>query len=350
MFIVVYSRGSLYIVASSTSNHPVNRLFNILLVSYLCLLLLITAFDACGPDVWWFTGANLYAPQGMWAVPAFLLAPFALRARRRAMVALAVGLLWVIGPMSGFNIPLKAAHAEAKDATIRVLTYNVKWAYRDSSAEAADIARFNPDVIQFQDSGGVMNSAIGEALVGYHVEVSGQFIVASKLPLAPLQDDNISFAGSRHHVCRGAIKVGKQWVALYDVHLLSPREGLIGIRHHSIQPMIDNIGARLEESRRLADYVSAETGPVIVTGDFNAPVQSKVCRYMFNSGLSDAFLNSGFGYGYTYGAFTKAQSSYVRIDHIFYNDRIGAKRCWVGNRVGSDHCPVIADIIVKSAL
>jgi endonuclease/exonuclease/phosphatase (EEP) superfamily protein YafD len=160
---------------------------------------------------------------------------------------------------------------------------------------------------------------------------------------------DISYAGSSHHVTRTAVKVGKTWVALYDAHLLSPRVGLHGVRHRDFEALAANDDARYFESTRLAGYIRQERGPVLLTGDLNAPVQSLVCRNLFAAGLRDAFCDAGLGYGYSYGQFTKARFPYVRIDHIMFNKRLAAVNCRVGNAVGSDHSPVVADIVVLDA-
>ncbi len=108
--------------------------------------------------------------------------------------------------------------------------------------------------------------------------------------------------------------------------------------------MEGNAEQRLFEAGRLADYVAVEPGPTLVTGDLNAPVQSLVCRRLFGAGLRDAFTQAGFGYGYTYGGYTRVRRPYVRIDHILASRQWQVRHCWVGNAAGSDHCPVIADL------
>ena len=96
----------------------------------------------------------------------------------------------------------------------------------------------------------------------------------------------------------------------------------------------------------LAGVLRQETGPTILTGDLNAPVQSLVCRRLFSAGLRDAFSEAGIGYGYTYGRYTKIGRPYVRIDYILVSRHWQIQRCWGGNSKGSNHCPVIADLVL----
>ena len=179
------------------------------------------------------------------------------------------------------------------------------------------------------------------------MRVDGQYLVASRLPLPALEGRDISYPGSTpHHCVRYVLRVGGAEVAVYNVHLLSPRDGLMSVRHRQIKGMEGNAEQRLFEAKRLADYVQAEPGPTLVTGDLNAPIQSLVCRCLFAAGLRDAFTESGLGYGYTYGGYTRIRHPYVRIDHVLASKTWQIPHCWVGNEVGSEHCPVIADLVL----
>ena len=317
-------------------------------LAFLLALLVLSLTNAVGPEGWWLGSFNLYLPQWLWALPAAALVPLTWAlARRLAWVPLAA-LVWVLGPVMGlcwhWGWPAPPGSSTAEPGRLRVMTYNVKGGYRDADAIARDIAAFQPDLIQMQDSGSVTQGAIGQALVGWNVRVDGQYVVASRLPLPPLESRDISFPGSQHHCVRYTLQVGGAEVVVYNVHLLSPRGGLISVRHRQTGGMEGNAEERLFEAGRLGDYVGAETEPTLVTGDLNAPVQSLVCRRLFGAGLRDAFSEAGYGYGYTYGGYTRLRQPYVRIDHVLASRQWQVQHCWVGNSVGSDHCPVIADL------
>jgi endonuclease/exonuclease/phosphatase (EEP) superfamily protein YafD len=138
-------------------------------------------------------------------------------------------------------------------------------------------------------------------------------------------------------------------VTLYNVHLLSPRIGIVSVRHLHVSPIKQNTADRLYEVKRLTDSLRQEEGPLILTGDLNAPVQSLVCRQLFDLGLRDAFSEAGQGYGYTYGQYTRLGYPYVRIDHIMVNAPWQVQACWIGNSTGSDHIPVIADLFLPAS-
>lgn len=327
----------------------------LLQAAYLLALWTLAFFNAQGAEGWWLGSLNLYLPQWVWALPGGIILLLTLGfARRWAWVPLGA-LLWVFGPLMGlcWHWGLPAAPDAAPGSTagtrLRVMTYNVKGGSRDAAAIVRDIQAFHPDLIQMQDSYGVMNGAVGQALAGWNVRADGQYLVASPGPFSELESRDLSFAGSQHHCVRYRLRVGSTDVTVYDVHLLSPREGLVSARHRRVGGLMENAGDRLQEAGRLAEYVQAEPGPTLLTGDLNAPTQSLVCRRLSEAGLRDAFSEAGYGYGYTYGGYTRVGSPYVRIDHIMASPVWRIERCWVGNAAGSDHCPVIADLVLPAA-
>ena len=317
---------------------------SLLTIPYVLVLLILTVMNLIGPERWWFTSFNLYMPQWVYALPAvplFLL--FLFGAWRWAWAPVALG-LWALGPLMGLQwhpIPPVTPPGSVK---IRVMTYNVKWGMRNGSELAAEIRRWNPDIIQMQDSTSVLKSDVGVALSGWNIRTSGQYIIASRLPLSEPERVEIGWPGSSHHATRVQVRVGDIDVALFNVHLLSPRFGLISVRRRDLDAMITNAEHRLHEADKLVGAIARERGPVILTGDLNAPNQSLVCRTFFAANLEDSFSAVGNGYGYTYGRFTKIQHSYVRIDHILFNNRFIALTSDVGTEEASDHAPVIADL------
>ncbi len=317
-------------------------------LAFLLALLALWLTDAAGPERWWPGSFNLYLPQWLWALPAAVLVPLTWALARRLTWVPLAALVWVLGPVMGlcwhWGWPASPGDPPAGPGHLRVMTYNVKGGSRDAGAVARDIAAFKPGLIQMQDADGVMGGVVGKALAGWNVHVDDQYLVASRLPLSAVEVRDISSPGSQSHCLRSVLRVGGAAVAVYNVHLLSPRTGLLSVRHRQAGGMQENAQQRLSEAGRLADYVGAETGPTLVTGDLNAPVQSLACRRLFGAGLRDAFSEAGFGYGYTYGGYTRVRAPYTRIDHILAGRRWRVERCWVGNAVGSDHCPVIADL------
>lgn len=315
---------------------------------YVALVLTLLISNAVGPENWWLGSLNLYLPQWLWAIPGVLLLPLTLALARKWVWLPLAALLCVLGPIMGFcwDHLLPGTAPRLAGTRLRVMTYNVKWDSRNEAAIRDDIRKYHPDVLQLQDSTGVMRGALGRDLAGWNVRISDQYIIASRLPLPEIEWRDISFPGSLRHCVRCTIPLGTRSVTIYNVHLLSPRTGLVSVRHRVVGGLVWNADSRLLESNTLADYLRREPGPTLLTGDLNAPMQSLVCRHLCEAGLRDAFSEAGTGYGYSYGSYTRVGRPYVRIDHIMASRQWQVQHCWVGNSLGSDHCPVIADLVL----
>ncbi|MDR3707831.1 MAG: endonuclease/exonuclease/phosphatase family protein [Capsulimonadaceae bacterium] len=317
-------------------------------VLWIAVLLVIGISNAYGPETWWFGAANLYFPQIVYALPAVVILPaYAIWSRRWLLLPIAA-LLYTLGPLMGFTWsfprdPLPAPH-------IRVMTYNAKWGMHGADGVAEEIRKANPDIVQFQDSSNLMCSTyVASALAGYNVRTDGQYIVASKFPISKIQRVDISFKGREFYATRVWVRMGGTGFALYDVHLFSPRSGLVGFRKQDIEPIIVNTRDRVFQAQRLAYAMALDRGPAIVTGDLNSPVQGLACRYPMSAGYRDAFEEAGRGYGYSYGQYTKVGQPYVRIDHILVSRHWTVVRCWTGGIESSEHIPVCAVIALTRA-
>jgi endonuclease/exonuclease/phosphatase (EEP) superfamily protein YafD len=319
-------------------------------LGYAAGLALLTWGNAAGPERWWWSSLNLYLPQWLWALPGLaLLAAAGARQRRWACLP-ALGIAWVAGPLMGLCWPAPRAEPVRPGAVgVRLMTYNVKWARR-STAIVREIAAARPDVLLLQDARPVLETEVAAALRGYSILQRGQYLVASRFPLEtpevrPFPGVPGRSTSFQYFRCRA--RVGAAVVSVYNVHLLTPRAGLLAVRHEGDAGLGDlesNTAARLFQAAVLAEALREERGPVLLGGDLNAPVQSMVCRALAGAGLADAFSAAGRGYGYTYGHLLRLRHSYLRIDHLMTSPHWEVLDCWTGGADGSDHRPVIADL------
>lgn len=74
------------------------------------------------------------------------------------------------------------------------------------------------------------------------------------------------------------------------------------------------------------------------------PVDSTIYREFWQA-YGNAFDRTGFGLGYTKQTVIRGRSYGLRIDHILTGSGWQATRCWVGPDLGSDHLPMIADLV-----
>lgn len=336
-----------------------------LILAYGLFLALITALNGLGPDRWWLGAFNLYLPQVLWLVPVILLAPFALRFARRWTWVLVLYGLWVCGPIMGFHWAFRI-HKDTEPAgqTLRVMTCNIKYGRRDMASLIRDLDRHRPDVVFLQDVEYTMKGPLGAFFRDWHVCSYGQYVIASRWPLGRAEPFPPLSPGEQAFAVRTRLQFGATSIALYNVHLLTPREGLNALRiarkhperlDESIQDLQENVERRLLQAGRVADLVRQEQGAIILAGDLNSPDGSLPYRALEGARLHNAFNQGGWGYGFTYGHFLLSgrlpwlpRTSWMRIDHILLSPGLRADRCWTGPAEASDHRPVYADLLVPA--
>ena len=98
------------------------------------------------------------------------------------------------------------------------------------------------------------------------------------------------------------------------------------------------------ESHRARAWVDSGTGPLLVLGDFNTPVESRIFQEHWGD-FDDAFSVAGTGFGYTkYNGWIRA-----RIDHVLAGEGWRVDRARVGRDAYSDHRPLIVDLTLVGA-
>jgi endonuclease/exonuclease/phosphatase (EEP) superfamily protein YafD len=273
--------------------------------------------------------------------------------RRRWIGFPLLGLLWVTGPLMGFRWHL-STRVETPVPRARLMTYNVKWGKRDLGAILSEVVQADPDLLALQDTNETVNRFIKMLLPGRYTFSSGQYFIASRWPLTnaetrPLASPDGRSTPSSYLYCR--VRMGRRDVTFCDVHLLTPREGLTAVKNFEGGGFSDlawNSRVRFHQAMSLAMDLDDETGPLLLAGDLNSPVQSLTCRALLKLGLQDAFSAAGRGYGYTYGRFTPLRHPFLRIDHILASPHWRIEACRAGNVQGSDHRPVVADLALVS--
>jgi endonuclease/exonuclease/phosphatase family metal-dependent hydrolase len=94
---------------------------------------------------------------------------------------------------------------------------------------------------------------------------------------------------------------------------------------------------RALQSQVVKDYLNRSPYPVIVAGDFNDTPVSYAYRKI-RKGLSDSFVSSGYGAGFTY----RGNYPPNRIDYILYDNKLTSVNFEIIKVKYSDHYPIIA--------
>jgi vancomycin resistance protein VanJ len=246
-------------------------------------------------------------------------------------------------------IPRQAsAFADTRQDQLRVMTFNINFNNHNVEGVAELIAMEQPDIIAFQEMtevfATVLHDKIGEAYPYQSIDHSWalKMIIMSRYPIEA-QPKHPDAVRAQHAL----ISTPSGPVMMWNVH---PNPA---------------VSSGWEAQRALlalvAQDVAEEERPVIVLGDFNSTDQSENYRLIANH-LSDVHWTVGQGFGFTFpdfsGAIEPDQPWYiqtmlqvrplVKIDHIFVSQHFTPRSTYVVSQsYGSDHLPVVAELIMR---
>jgi endonuclease/exonuclease/phosphatase family metal-dependent hydrolase len=106
------------------------------------------------------------------------------------------------------------------------------------------------------------------------------------------------------------------------------------------------LGSRTTEMRNrqleaLAHHAARAQGPVVIAGDLNISPYSPRFRDMLAAGR----LRSAAGQRWIPTWPTFFPPAAIQIDHVLVSPDVGVRGFETGPRVGSDHLPVVADLV-----
>lgn len=167
------------------------------------------------------------------------------------------------------------------------------------------------------------------------------------------QEKPTSFGWNPYKGIFGDIQIGDTTLRITTVHLSSvffQEQDYDAIQDMKADKKIDKkrsvrILAKLRDgfSNRgvqgvfLSSFIEDSPYPVILCGDFNDTPASFVYRCA-SKHLSDAFVNAGLGFGFTYNG----PIPFLRIDYIFSDKNLFATQAKTIDEKSSDHKPIIA--------
>lgn len=119
---------------------------------------------------------------------------------------------------------------------------------------------------------------------------------------------------------------------------------------HAPSPIVSKIDRWCSWFGELARAVSVDLcghpHPLLVAGDFNATVDHMPFRRLLRAGLGDAALLAGRGWQMTWPTHRRALPPLFGLDHILVRSNVRVANYRLGRGVGSDHRPVVVDLIV----
>jgi vancomycin resistance protein VanJ len=298
-------------------------------------------------DEWWVATLILFGPRWIWALPLAVLVPWALIRRRRLLWLLGLAVPVLVFPVMGFEIPrLRVLTGNAEHRDLRVMTYNIGGGKADPADLTTLLEKIAPDVALFQECDSLVEPARRSLQQkGWHVDVKWGSCIASRHPIRKVDardPKDVWEMGGSGVIVRYEIDAPGHIVNIVNVHLETVREGLAEVMHRAWRGapgLKANIHQRDFESGLGRAWTERATPPLLITGDFNMPVESAIYRRHW-APFTNAFSDAGLGFGTT-----KATSWHgLRIDHVLVGSGWECLRAWVGPHLGMDHRPMVTDL------
>src|SRR6266849_865921 len=300
----------------------------------------------------WFGLVLLYLPRAPLALPLLVTVPLILVSGSFYLIVTQLLCLWlVLFPLMGLK-PLSRAQPSSQESSFRVLSYNVWFANRGADAIRAEVERANAQIVLLQAVNTRAYAVLeGEPFVHWHTLRLARLAIASQFPISEHQLFEDASGGP---FARFTLETPLGAIDLYSVHTISPRGALSRFQmfRQWVPPESDRLDASLntqlreQQIRRLVEEAHKSKHPVLIAGDINLPVLSRLEREYLRD-FRDAFDDAGSGFGYTFPTIARI-GPWMRIDRILAGPGLRFLRFFVGGGEGSDHSPVVADVAAAS--
>ncbi len=301
-----------------------------------------------GDRVWWALPL-LYGPRWLPAVLLVGMIPALLKKPRQAWLPMVLGMLVMVFGLLDFRLGL-GRHSPAGRPVIRVMELNADGGVGNVPAIMAMVSAERPDVVVIAECSQKLQQAFRSRPEFHSHPAIYSLCLFSRGEILEWTERNPSDIwreGGAGNIVRAVVAGPAGPFRLGLVHLETPRGALQMYLDLSEIPKQGpstraNMRQREKESRLAADWIAGgQAMPTIIAGDFNLPIESAIFRRYWG-GYRDAFSQTGFGTGYT----KYTQHIGARIDHILSSQEVLPIRSFVGKDVGSDHRPLIADLVL----
>jgi endonuclease/exonuclease/phosphatase (EEP) superfamily protein YafD len=337
------------------ANRRLEWMVRVLSLSYLGGALGAAGLLWIAGDVWWPATVLLFGPRWTLLLPLGMLVPGALHVDRSLLLPLVVAALVVVGPVMGFVTGWRGLvqRSPAGGPEVGVVTFNARGGEGLRLTATGMLQEWGADIAAFQECQGTLRAEL-EALPRtgrWHTDRRASLCLASRFPIVGVQEmdrEDFEFARGSGLVATWSLLLeGGDTVRVTNLHLETPRAGLARIRRGRIGAGIrlveEKSFLRTLELERAHRWALAYSGPHIVLGDFNTPVESRTYRQAWG-GWQNAFSHAGFGLGGTrLNGWIRA-----RIDHVLVDAAWQVAHAAPGRDLGSDHLPMKATLLRNS--
>jgi endonuclease/exonuclease/phosphatase family metal-dependent hydrolase len=296
---------------------------------------------------WWGVAPLLFVPRWLFLAPVGVLAFLAAWLRAPALwLVQGASALVVAGPLMGLSLPLtRLGSTPPAGDRFRILCFNLGSMPYDAGALTAYIEREHIDLVCLQE--GARDDPVLEAFFAQGWQRDEEKYVASRYPivreLKPMPHTYQPDDRWTAHLNGAFIRApsGREFL-LASTHLPTLRPGLNRLLEGDVQGLRLHQDWWRSELERVVGWLDhAQGAPLVVAGDFNVPPDDSTLAALRMS-YRFAFEEAGWGYGYT----RPARVPWFRIDHVLTSPEWDVARCWVGPNFGSDHLPLIAEVVL----
>ena len=318
--------------------------------AYAALVLAVLALMGWEGERWWPATVLLFLPRGVWLAPLVVLVPAAAGVRRWRLWPLQAAVaLVVLGPVMGFSVPWERLRVGRSAGTrVRVMTFNHGTGPIDAEGLIRLVEREGIQLICFQEVEETRDPRL-EAYLARGWFRDSRRTIASRWPIVGEVDPGTlpsregTYWGVRLHRVRVRAPSGAEFLVA-GVHMPTMMYAFRALAAGDVGRFRRHVAWRWEQVAYLRDRLD-ESGdlPILIGGDFNMPPDSPMLQALVAGRLRLGFEDAGWGYGYT----RPGRLPWIRIDHLLATPDWAFDRCWVGPDLGSDHRPLIADVLLK---
>jgi len=219
--------------------------------------------------------------------------------------------------------------------TLTVMSYNVEQFHRGREKVMDVVRKISPDILLIQEFKGGSETAesfCDKLFPDGSFALISRTAVFSKYPLK--KNEGIEIYEGRS-IQKLVVEIGDKEVTLCNVHF--PVVVPLNRYHLKIYGIFGEALKKQRSGReKLLEIIDEITGPIVVSGDFNAAPHTMLIR-MIQERLQDSFLVSGAGLGHTFDS----KLPLIRIDYIFLSNEFSVYSHEVLDEKASDHRPIV---------
>lgn len=261
-----------------------------------------------------------------------------LRRRWRLLLLAVPILLFAAWPVAAYYMPHGQAPVGHSKWQMRVMSINVQASNNQYRLVRQAIAEANPDVVFLSEATAAWEQALTPLGPRYAFSVAeGRHSVFSVLLLSRLsiRDGKVITLGNpgtsaiTARVCPAERSAESDCIRLVGVHPPPPMTAALAAERNDALQALESL------------VRASPSAPTVVLGDFNCtPWSPFLADLLAATGLRDSA--AGFGVRPTWRSSLMLLG--LKIDHVLVDPGVTVRDHRVGDYVGSDHYPVIADI------